>query len=413
MSCKMIVRSNKLKFLMISADKYPPFRVDVTKLFAQELLAKGHEIDWVLQSEEECRASYFTTWSGCRVWVGRSDAGLGRIARLRKHVFGIFHDAMVFKRLKTECYDFVQVKDKYIAALMALIAAKRNRTRFLYWCSYPFPEASLYEVKVGTARYPIFWYIRGFALRIILYRLITKYADHIFVQSEQMKKDFIENGVAAHRLTAVPMGFSPEDFYSTEPTPMPASAQKSKSVVYLGTLIRARKLDFVLRAFAKVRNKIPESTLHFVGAGEDPEDEELLRQEAKRLKIEHAVFFTGLLPQAQAIAHVRDAGVCVSPFYPTPILNSTSPTKLIEYMALGKAVVANDHPEQKLVLKESGGGICVPWQEEAFATAMVDILNNPDMAKKMGELGRRYVNQYRTYKYIADKVEIEYLRICR
>ncbi len=406
--------NTKLKLLFIAADKYPPFRVDVTKLFAQELLGRGHSIDWVLQSEADCKQSYQTTWAGSRVWVGKADAGFSRLARLRKHLYGIGHDFLMFKRLKAERYDFVQVKDKYIAAVLAIIATRLNKTRFVYWCSYPFPEASLYEVKVGTARYPVFWYIRGQVLHVMLYRIITKFADHIFVQSEQMKRDFIYNGVAADKLTPVPMGFVPEDFQAFEASsaPAPNGVNATNSVVYLGTLIRARKLDFVIRAFAKVLEKIPTATLHFVGAGEDPEDEALLQRESARLNISDAVFFTGLLPQSEAIAHVKDASVCVSPFYPTPILNSTSPTKLIEYMALGKAVVANDHPEQRLVLEESQGGICVAWEEGAFAAAIVEILNNPDKAQKMGEMGREYVNQYRTYGHIADKVEAEYLRIC-
>ncbi len=405
--------NKRLKFLFVSADKFPPFRVDVTKLFAQELLSRGHTIDWVLQSDEGCKQSYETTWAGSRVWVGKADAGFSRLARLRKHLFSFGHDLLMLKRLKAERYDFIQIKDKYVAALLAIIAAKLYKTKFVYWCSYPFPEASLYEVKVGTARYPIFWYVRGYVLHAILYRIITKFADHIFVQSEQMKRDFVENGVDAHKLSPVPMGFVPQEFEAFEANAATTDSNVSPSVVYLGTLIRARKLDFVIRAFAQVLEQLPASTLYFVGAGEDPEDEELLRTEAARLNIDHAVFFTGMLPQNEAIAYVKNAGVCVSPFYPTPILNSTSPTKLIEYMALGKAVVANDHPEQRLVLEESQGGICVPWEEGAFAAAIVEVLNNLEKAQKMGESGRKYVNQYRTYSHIADKVEAEYLRICR
>lgn len=408
----MLANNSKLKFLFVSADKYPPFRVDIIKLFAQELLGRGLTIDWILQAEENCTRSHQTSWTDSRVWVGKTDDGFTRLARLRKHLFSIGHDLLMFKLLKSEQYDFVQVKDKYIAALFAIIAARRNKTRFVYWSSYPFPEASLYEAKVGTARYPVFWFIRGMVLEVILYRIITKHADHIFVQSEQMKKDFIKKGVAAHKLTSVPMGFTPEDFNKLDSIEIPQMPKFSQSVVYLGTLIRARKLDFVVRVFAKVLKQVPDATLHFVGAGEDLEDEQLLQQESARLNINHAVFFTGFLPQREAIAQVQSASVCVSPFYPTPILNSTSPTKLIEYMALGKAVVANDHPEQRLVLEESLGGICVPWEEEAFAAALVELLNNPDKAQEMGESGRRYVNQYRTYHHIADKVEAEYLRIC-
>ncbi len=87
--------------------------------------------------------------------------------------------------------------------------------------------------------------------------------------------------------------------------------------------------------------------------------------------------FVGQLPQAQALRYVREADVCVSPFYPTAILQSTSPTKLVEYMAMGKAVVANDHPEQKRVIEESGAGYCVPYEEQPFADAIVKLLKDP------------------------------------
>ena len=33
----------------------------------------------------------------------------------------------------------------------------------------------------------------------------------------------------------------------------------------------------------------------------------------------------------------------------TPLLNTSSPTKLIEYLAMGKSIVANNHPEQTFI----------------------------------------------------------------
>jgi glycosyltransferase involved in cell wall biosynthesis len=117
------------------------------------------------------------------------------------------------------------------------------------------------------------------------------------------------------------------------------------------------------------------------------------------------------LPQEQALRYVLEADVCVSPFYPTPILNSTSPTKLIEYMAMGKAVVANDHPEQRLVIEQSGAGFCVPYQENAFAEATLRLLRQPELARAMGQRGREYAVRHRAYGIIADLVERELLAI--
>ncbi|MFM9709876.1 glycosyltransferase, partial [Streptomyces galilaeus] len=78
--------------------------------------------------------------------------------------------------------------------------------------------------------------------------------------------------------------------------------------------------------------------------GDDPRDEQLLREETARLGLDGAVVLVGQKTHEEAMRYVREADVCVSPFFPTPILNSTSPTKLVEYMALGRPVVGNDHP---------------------------------------------------------------------
>jgi len=55
--------------LVISSDKFPPFRVDVAVLFGQELAARGFEIDWLLQAEKACDRETECRWGSGVVWV--------------------------------------------------------------------------------------------------------------------------------------------------------------------------------------------------------------------------------------------------------------------------------------------------------------------------------------------------------
>lgn len=245
-----------------------------------------------------------------------------------------------------------------------------------------------------------------------MYRILLPAADHVFVQSEQMRRDVSQHGTDVAKMTPVPMGVragSVALLDDAKPRQMIPAAQPC--FLYLGTLIRVRRLDFLIRVLGQVRASIPGAKLYFVGSGDDPKDEQLLRTEAARLGLTDAVEFLGQLPQARALRYVCEADVCVSPFFPTPILNSTSPTKLVEYMAMGKAVVANDHPEQRLIIDESGGGYCVPWDESRFAAAIVSLISDPEGARRMGQQGRRYVMQHRVYRAIADVVEQQLLKI--
>ena len=201
-------------------------------------------------------------------------------------------------------------------------------------------------------------------------------------------------------MSAVPMGFLPEPDTGARNEPKTIPGQ----MVYLGTLLKTRNLDFLIRVLATVRKSRPDATLLYVGPEELPGDEEVLRIEATRLGLMDAVTITGRLPRDEAFQIVRESEVCFSPFYPTPILNSTSPTKLVEYMALGKAPVANDHPEQRDILEASKGGLCVGYVEAEFASAALWIMEHPEDAKAMSRRGYDYVMQHRTYESIAAEV---------
>jgi glycosyltransferase involved in cell wall biosynthesis len=400
------------RLLVVAMDTFPPARVDVCVLFGQELASRGHHIDWLLQSEERCDKNYERQWGGGTAYVGRTDLGGSLLSRARKHVYSITHDLRLFPLLKSGRYDCIQVKDKFISGIWAVIAAKLFRTRFVYWLSYPFPEDYLHRARESGAKHPLLYRIRGATSKFLLYKLLMPAADHVFVQSEQMKRDVMAEGVPAEKLTPVPMGISVETF-------KPQAVTGARSVIppgvpcflYLGTLAGVRRLDFLIRVLAKVREAEPGAKLYIVGRGDHPSDEQLLHDEARRLQLTAAVVFVGQLPREEALKYVQDADVCVSPFYPTPVLNSTSPTKLVEYMAMGKASVVNDHPEQSLVIQQSGAGYSVPWDETAFANAIVSLLRAPELAKKMGELGRRYAVEHRSYSVIADGVEREMLRV--
>jgi glycosyltransferase involved in cell wall biosynthesis len=148
-----------------------------------------------------------------------------------------------------------------------------------------------------------------------------------------------------------------------------------------------------------------------VGGGDRAGDENIISAEAQRLGVTDSIEFTGRLPHDQAIREIGRAQVCASPFFPTPILNSTSPTKLVEYMALEKPVVANDHPEQRLIVEESGAGRCTKYDEHDFAAAVADLLAQPELCTRLGQRGYRYVLQHRSYKHLADTLDRTYTSI--
>lgn len=402
----------KLKILFLTSDKFPPFRPAAKVIFSEELVNRGHVIDWIIQAENKLTDTADITYGNGIAYVGPTDDGVTFYRRLRKHFLDILNDLRIFYLVNKNRYDIVQVKDKYLGGIIGYLAARLNGARFVYWLAYPHGEEAILRSKEGGTRYPLLKFITGVSYKIILYKFIMRMADHVFVQSEQMKVDIANQGIPLGKMTAVPGSVN----LNTIPYASSISSDRDhpnaqKRIVYLGTLLKLRKLDFLIRVMSYVIQVYPNTKLYFIGKGEIPEDEKILRDEATRLNIEDAIIFTGFLPMKKAWEYVRDADVCVSPYYPIPILNSTSPTKLIEYMAMGKPVVGNDHPEQSLVINKSGAGICTAWNERDFAHAIIRILDNPTIADLMGKSGREYVENYRTNYALANVVEEEYFKL--
>ncbi len=402
--------TRRLRGLIAAADAYPPFRVDVATLFGDELVRRGHRFDWLLSAERSTDSGERPLWEG-RAWVGsppRKRSTLGKIGAMLRD---LGHDLGILRRSRQGGYDFIQVKDKFFAALVAYIAARAAGVPFVYWLSFPFPEAMIYRARAGISPHPRIDLLRGHLLKVFLYRFVLQVADHAFVQSAQMKSDIVAQGVAAEKLTPVPMGVSLRRLADLGLDGR-RLGRHDKDVVYLGDLGRTRRIDFLIRAFARVLEGEPTARLRLIGNAHREADVDELRRLCVELDIDAAVEFSGRLPIEQAWARAAEAAVCVSPLYPSPIFRPASPTKLVEYMALGRPVVVNDHPEQRQLVEASGGGLCVRFDEEAFAEAILQLLGDAGAAEAMGVRGRRYIESKRDYGVIADEVEAEYLRIC-
>jgi glycosyltransferase involved in cell wall biosynthesis len=403
--------SAPLRILFVTSDKFPPFRPAAKAIFAEGLAEAGNRIDWLLQAETPDIEHGELRFKGGIAHVAPTNAGETRFARLKKYWLDIRNDLRVFGLLRKDRYSLVQIKDKYVGALIAIAAAKLRGVPVFYWLAYPHGEASLYAAKKGLARYHVLYALRGRFQRFVLYRLIMPTCAHVFVQSEQMRLDVAKQGIPLAKMTAVPSSVNLDDMDAVVPTEHESPPLRGKPVVYLGTLMRERQLDFLVRAFARVLHDVPDAHLVFVGRGESPKDESLLLAEAERFGVSHALTITGWLPMPAAWARTRRAAVCVSPYFPTPTLLSTSPTKLVEYMALGLPVVANDHPEQSDVVRQSGAGIVCRWDEAEFADAIVRVLRDPAAAELMGRAGRRFVEQHRTHWAMVSLVVAVYRQV--
>lgn len=403
-----------IRMLFFPCERFPTYRVDVDVLFGHELLSRGHAIDFVMQAADEKVPTGRQTWNGRTVWIGPNDTKGGIVHRLRKHGLSLLHDFRSLKLVRARDYDALQIKDKFLIAAVGVLWARLRGVQFFYWLSFPLPEGWLLRARNGTARYPLPTLIRGHLSSWLLYSWILPRATHVFVQSERMKQDVSAMGIDAAKMTAVPMGIRLKDF-DRRPAGWKAARGAGPFVVaYLGTLEAERRIDTLIEMLALlIRAGLPVKLL-LVGDAGNPAEREALKAQARKLGVEQHLEITGFLPRPDALRRMNEADVALAAMHPSPLLLSTSPTKLVEYLALGLPVIANDHPEQRLILRESRAGVRVPWSARHFARAVRWMLALSEAERDdMGRRGRAWVETHRTYEHIAHALEKTYLSLLR
>jgi glycosyltransferase involved in cell wall biosynthesis len=332
---------------------------------------------------------------------------------MRRLWLALRHDLRFLKLAKRARYDAVLISDKFLLSAVAVVLAHSRRMKFLFWLTFPYPEAEAAIAQVGIALYPRLTGIRAWATRWLLYEWILPRSDFIFVQSEQMKADICAHGVDPALVLPVVSGFDPATIVARAHQSNSSSENGARVTIgYLGTLSAARHLEILVEMLAQLRASSMSARLLLVGDAHRRRDRSILERRAEELGMSPHIEITGFLPQSEALARVQQADVCLSPFYPTPMLLSTSPTKLVEYLALARPVVANNHPEQSLILRESRAGVCVPWGARYFARAVRWLMaRTQDERLAMGERGREWVVKNRSYARIADDIERAVSRI--
>ena len=382
-------------------------RVDISDLFVDKIHGYGMEVDYVIFSRDQGSAWQKTTWRNRKAYVVGTSGFTGMLGSVVNKLKIMWADLRTLTLALGPDYDIIQVRDRHFITPLLLLASLLTGKKFTVWSSYPYAEARMLDAKEGRARVPWLSYLHGKMGTLLLYRFVMPRADRVFVQSEQMAQDLRAFGVPRYKMTPIPMGVNKSllDLHAYQ--------QRPKTIAYLGTLIRVRRLDFLIDVLHEVKKSDPEARLLLIGDGEHPEDRKAIEQRITELGLYDSVTITGLLDMQEAQLLTASAALCVSPFYCTPILQSTSPTKMNEYMALGKPVVANSHPEQSAMIKASGAGFCVEWDKTAFADAIVTLLQDPELARNMGRRGKQYVREHRTYEQIAARLAPVYAELLR
>ncbi|MEO0114083.1 MAG: glycosyltransferase family 4 protein [candidate division WOR-3 bacterium] len=184
---------------------------------------------------------------------------------------------------------------------------------------------------------------------------------------------------------------------------LPQFADARPKILFLGRFEPRKGLKYLLKALPYIKKAIPDVLLIVVGTG-------LLGYSYKEYiakEVEENIHFAGLVSQEEKPHYYATCDVFCAP----SIGFESFGIVLLEAMATGKPVVASDISGYRTILEDGKQGYLVPpRQPEAIAQAIIKILTNPSLAKKLGEAGRAKALAY-SWQNIALKVESYYKQL--
>ncbi len=173
------------------------------------------------------------------------------------------------------------------------------------------------------------------------------------------------------------------DFTSEEPA----------HLIYIGSMDWYPNEDavsfFVEEVLPQIQNSVPDVKFSIVGGNPSAR--------VQKLEDIEGVVVTGRVPEIKP--YFAEATVFAVPLR----IGSGTRLKILEAMAMGKAVVSTTVGAEGLALRD-GEEIFIADEPKAFADAVIRLITNPSLRQKIGENGRTRVEQDYDWRNIGKKL---------
>ena len=192
------------------------------------------------------------------------------------------------------------------------------------------------------------------------------------------------------------------------------SLKKGRSYLaaFFGAMHIQDGVDYLVRSIDILvkEKRFKDLIVYLIGVGDEVPR---LRQLVHELKLDDYIIFTGFIPWDEVLKILSTADICLSPDPKNPLNDISTMNKVMEYMAMGKPIVSFDLKEARVSAGDSA--LYVESNSiQAFAEGILKLMHDPHLRKKMGEIGKRRIeeelcwqkqetNLLKVYKYVLTK----------
>ena len=288
---------------------------------------------------------------------------------------------------------FIEQPDLVIATSPQLLVglsgwwiAKIKRVPFVLEVRDLWPE-SLAAVGMGGPKSSLSRVLA--AIAGFLYRQAT----HIVVVTPAFREHLIERwGVPEDKISVVQNGVETDLFSPADSSHLlkDLKAEGKFIVSYIGTLGLAHGLETVVEAAETLQTRDPDVLFLLIGEGAD---RERIYKLAKSKKLEN-IRFLPQQPREKIPAYISASGICLVLLKKSDVFRTVIPTKMLEFMSCGRAIVLGVSGQAREILEQSRCGVYVePEDAVALCKAIHNLKHQDTVRESMERNGRAYVVQ--------------------
>lgn len=233
-------------------------------------------------------------------------------------------------------------------------------------------------------------------------------SDLIVVVSKTMKDELIERGIPENKIIVNPNGVDTDKYNpDIDPTPIIDKYDLENKVVvgFIGTFEPWHGVEILAKSVKYVVERNHDVIFLFIGDGPR---KKFVQKIIKNDNVEKYTIFTGIIEQKNSANYLAACDILVSPTVPNPdgSIFFGSPTKIFEYMALQKAIVASDIGQISEIIQDQKNGLLVkPGDQEDFNEGIMKLIDDEKLRKSLGEQARRDVFDYTWQKNVNRVIE--------
>lgn len=177
-----------------------------------------------------------------------------------------------------------------------------------------------------------------------------------------------------------------------------------KVIGAVGRLTPLKGHDVLIHAIQMLRNQNKRCTCVIVGDGETRNN---LEQLALASETGHSFRFLGY--QENVFSIIRDFDICVLPSH-----QDSCPNALLEYMAMGRPVIASNVPGVNEIIHHGETGLLFPAGDAASLAKNIEyLIEHPDVASRLGAAGQQRLRAAFSMSETASQYETFYRRMLR